>query len=137
MFYVPVHSFDLSRNSGLRSIRLTLENPSCAIAWVQTLLSSLSPTNVLERLGIEFYVDLKRLDGSWAELDSVLAELGSLREVAIGLFAPPLHAEVARVKEELSGLGDRGVLRIYQLGTKNRRPHRQLTPRISRYECSL
>lgn len=131
-----VHSFDLSRNSGLRSIRLTLEDPLSAIAWVQTLLSSLSPTNILERLGIEFYADLKKMDG-WAELDSVLAELGSLREVEIGLFAPPSHSEVVRVKEELSGLAGRGVLRIYQLGTRNQRPNSQLTPRISRYECHL
>lgn len=108
MLYVSVHSFDLSRNSGLRSIRLTLEDPLSAIAWVQTLLSSLSPTNILERLGIEFYADLKKMDG-WAELDSVLAELGSLREVEIGLFAPPSHSEVVRVKEELSGLAGRGV----------------------------
>jgi hypothetical protein len=112
---------------------LTLEDPSRAIAWVQTLLSSLSPTNVLERLGIEFYADLKKMEG-WAELASVLTELGSLREVDIGLFAPPSHTEVARVKEELSGLGGRRVLRIYQLGTKHQRSNSQLTPRISRYE---
>jgi hypothetical protein len=130
-----VHSFDLSRNSGLRSIRLTLEDPLRAIAWVQTLISSLSPTNILERLGIEFYADLKKMVG-WAELDSLLAELGSLREVDIGLFAPPSHAEVARVKEELSGLVGRGVLRIYQLGVRSQRSNSQLTPRISRYECS-
>ena len=131
-----MHSFDLSRNSGLRSIRLTLEDPVRAIAWVRTLLSSLSPTNVLERLGIEFYADLKKMDG-WVALDSLLAELGSLREVDIGLFAPPSHAEAVRVKKELSGLGGRGVLRIYQLGIRNQRSNSQLTPRISRYECNL
>lgn len=76
------------------------------------------------------------MDG-WAELDSVLAELSSLREVDIGLFAPLAHAEVVKVKEELSGLASRGVLRIYQLGTRNQRPNSQLTPRISRYEYNL
>lgn len=131
-----MHSFNLCRNPGLRSIRLTLEDPLRAITWVQTLLSSLSPANILERLGIEFYADLKRIVG-WAELDSVLAEISSLREVDIGLFAPLAHPEVVRVKEELRVLGDRGVLHIYQLGTKSQRPTSQLTPRISRYEASL
>ncbi|KAF9455363.1 hypothetical protein BDZ94DRAFT_1370405 [Collybia nuda] len=132
-----VHSFDLGRNSGLRTIRLTFEDPSRAITWVKTLLSTLSPSNLLECIGIEFFTDIKKLEG-WAELDALLVrpELGALRTVDIGLFASPTNAEFARVRGELQGLGARGVLRLYQLGIKSQRSSGQLTPRISRYEYS-
>ena len=131
---LTVYSFNLGLNSGLRSIRLTLEDPKHALPWVKTLLCSLASTNVLERVGVEFYADLKQMVEGWAELDALLAELGSLRQVDIGLFAAPSHAEFIRVKEELAGLNARGVLRMYQLGIKSQRSSRQLLPRISRYE---
>ena len=133
---LTVYSFNLGLNSGLRSIRLTLEDPTHALPWVKTLVCSLSTTNVLERIGVEFYADLKQMVEGWAELDALLVrpELSSLRQVDIGLFAAPTHAEFIRVKEELAGLNARGVLRVYQLGIKSQRSSRQLMPRISRYE---
>jgi hypothetical protein len=131
-----VHSFNLSYNSGLRSIRLTLENSETAMHWATDLLSSITSTNTaLENVGLEFFADLKKLNG-WATLDSLFIqpELTSLRQVEIGLFAIPTHSDFIKVKEEMSGLESRGIARWYQLGLKNQRSSRQLTPRISRYE---
>ena len=131
-----VHPFNLSYNSGLRSIRLTLENSETAMHWATDLLSSITSTNTaLENIGLEFFADLKKLDG-WADLDSLFIqpELGSLRQVEIGLFAIPTHSDFVKVKEEMSGLESRGIARWYQLGIKNQGSSRQLTPRISRYE---
>ena len=104
--------------------------------WATDLLSSITSTNsVLENVGLEFFADLKKLDG-WAVLDSlfVQSELGSLRQVEIGLFAKPTQPEFIKVKEQMTGLESRGIARWYQLGVKNQRSSRQLTPRISRYE---
>jgi hypothetical protein len=131
-----VHSFNLSYNSGLRSIRLTLENPETAMHWATNLLSSITSTNTaLKNVGLEFFTDLKKLEG-WVDLDSLFVqpELASLRQVEIGLFAIPTHSDFIKVKEEMSGLESRGIARWYQLGIKNQRSTRQLTPRISRYE---
>jgi hypothetical protein len=129
----------LSYNSGLRSIRLTLENPETAMQWATNLLSSLSSTNntSLLSVGLEFFTDLKKMDGGgWVDLDSLFLQpqLASLRQVEIGLFAIPTHSDFIKVKEEMSGLESRGIARWYQLGIKNQRSTRQLTPRISRYE---
>jgi len=104
--------------------------------WATVLLSSITTTNtVLENVGLEFYADIKKLDG-WTDLDSLFVqpELASLRQVEIGLFAIPTHADFIKVKEQMSGLESRGVVRWYQLGIKNQRSSRQLTPRISQYE---
>ncbi|KAF8802719.1 hypothetical protein BYT27DRAFT_7111750 [Phlegmacium glaucopus] len=131
-----VHSFNLSCNSRLRSIRLTLEDPDTAMEWATVLLSSITTTNtVLENVGLEFYADIKKLDG-WADLDSLFVqpEFASLRQVEIGLFAIPTHADFIKVKEQMRGLESRGVVRWYQLGIKSQRSSRQLTPRISQYE---
>jgi hypothetical protein len=126
----------LGHNCGLRSIRLTLDDVNTAIDWATTLLSSVTSRNALESIGLEFYVDLKRLEG-WSSLDALLVrpELASLQQVDIGLFASPSHAEFIKVKEELNGVEDRCVVRLYQLGLKSQRSNRQLTPRISRYEA--
>lgn len=120
-----MHSFDLGQNLGLRSIRLTLEEADSAMHWITSLLSSMLAGNVLERVGLEFYVDLKILSG-WGALDSLLMrpELSSLRQVEIGLFAPPTHPEFIKVKEELSTLESHGILRLYQLGIKSQRSSR-------------
>jgi hypothetical protein len=139
LFFNIVHPFDLSYNSGLRSIRLTLENPETAMQWATNLLSSISSTNntSLVNVGLEFFTDLKKLDGGgWVDLDSLFVQpqLASLRQVEIGLFAIPTHSDFIKVKEEMSGLESRGIARWYQLGIKNQRSTRQLTPRISRYE---
>ena len=127
----------MSFNSGLRSIRLTLENPETAMHWATHLLSSISSTtnSSLLNVGLEFFTDLKKLQG-WVDLDSLFVqpELASLRQVEIGLFAIPTHSDFIKVKEEMSGLESRGIARWYQLGIKNQRSTRQLTPRISRYE---
>ncbi|TFK44090.1 hypothetical protein BDQ12DRAFT_672368 [Crucibulum laeve] len=130
-----VHAFDLGVNSGLRSIRLTLEEPEIAMDWVMTLLTSITNYNVLERIGLEFYMGLGKLEG-WSALDALLVrpELSSLRQVEIGIFAPPSHADFIKVNEELGGIEGRGILRLYQLGIKSQRSSRQLTPRISHYE---
>lgn len=131
-----VHSFNLSYNSGLRSIRLTLENHETAMQWATDLLSSITTRNTaLESVSLEFYADIKKLDG-WADLDLLFVEpqLASLRQVEIGLFAIPTHADFIKVKEQMRGLESRGVARWYQLGIKSQRSSRQLAPRISRYE---
>ena len=136
LFLFIVHPFNLSLNSSLRSIRLTLENPETAMAWATQLLSTISsPTSSLKNIGLEFFTDLKKLDG-WADLDSLFVqpELACLRQVEIGLFAIPTHSDFIKVKEEMSGLESRGIARWYQLGIKNQRSTRQYTPRISRYE---
>ncbi|GLB45006.1 hypothetical protein LshimejAT787_1900840 [Lyophyllum shimeji] len=135
---LDVYPFDLSINANLRSIKLTLEDPPLALRWVQTLLKSISPTNVLEHISLEFFTDLKQMVDGWAELDSLLLrpELSGLRQVEFGLFTLSTSAEFARVTEELAGLGARGILRMYRLGLKNQRSNQQLMPRISRYESS-
>ena len=114
--------------------------------WATNLLSSISSStnnnnnntsssSSLLNVGLEFFTDLKKLNG-WADLDSLFLQpqLASLRQVEIGLFAIPTHSDFIKVKEEMSGLESRGIARWYQLGIKNRRSTRQLTPRISRYE---
>jgi len=104
--------------------------------WVLVLLSSITENNLaLESIGLEFYVDPKKLD-SWDQVDSLLMrdELSTLKRVEIGLFAIPTHADFVNVREEMSGLDGRGIARWYQLGIKSQRSSRQLTPRISRYE---
>lgn len=104
--------------------------------WVLVLLSSITENNLaLESIGLEFYVDPKKLD-SWDQVDSLLMrdELSTLKRVEIGLFAIPTHADFVSVREEMSGLEGRGIARWYQLGIKSQRSSRQLTPRISRYE---
>jgi len=131
-----VHPFNLSVNSGLRSIRLTLDDPETAMEWAITLLSTITENNVaLESVGLEFYADPKKIVG-WSELESLFMqpEFASLKRVEIGLFAIPTHTDFIAVKEEMSGLGSRGIVRWYQLGIKSQRSSRQLTPRISRYE---
>jgi len=131
-----VHPFNLSHNSNLRSIRLTLEDPVKAMSWVLVLLSTITENNLaLESVGLEFYVDPKKLD-SWGQVDALLMrdELSALKRVEIGLFAIPTHADFVNVREEMNGLDGRGIARWYQLGIKNQRSSRQLTPRISRYE---
>jgi hypothetical protein len=100
--------------------------------WATTLLSSIisSSTSSLENVGLEFFTDLKKLDGSggggWVDLDSLFVqpELASLRQVEIGLFAIPTHSDFIKVKEEMKGLESRGIARWYQLGIKNQRSTR-------------
>jgi len=135
---LDVYPLDLSINANLRSIKLTLEDPPLALSWIQTLLNSISPTNILEHISLEFFTDLKQMVDGWAELDSLLLrpELSGLRQVEVGLFTRTTSAEFARVVEELAGLQARGILRMYQLGLKNQRSNQQLMPRISRYESS-
>ncbi|KAF6744892.1 hypothetical protein DFP72DRAFT_974579 [Ephemerocybe angulata] len=131
-----VQPLDLSRNTGLRSLRLTLEEPDTAMDWVTTFLSNIKGTTVLERIGLEFYVDVRRLDG-WKTVDTLLAQTelaASLRQVEIGLFASPSNCDFVRTEQELRGVKGRVELRLYQLGLKSQRSNRQLTPRISRYE---
>ncbi|KAF8953992.1 hypothetical protein BDZ97DRAFT_1929115 [Flammula alnicola] len=131
-----VHAFNLSHNPGLRSIRLTLDDPETAMIWATTLLSSITEGNTaLESVGLEFYADPKKING-WSDLDALFMrpKLSSLKQVEIGLFAIPTHADFITVKEEMCGLGNRGTVRWYQLGIKSQRSSRQLTPRISRYE---
>lgn len=131
-----MYPFDLSRNAGLRSLRLTLDNPETAMSWATTLLSTITETNlVLESVGLEFYADPKKIE-DWGALDALFMEpqLSSLKRVEIGLFAIPTHADFIYVKDEMSGLGSKGTVRWYRLGIKSQRSSRQLTPRISRYE---
>lgn len=123
----------------MRSIKLTLDNPETAMAWATTVLSSITVSSnpCLESIGLEFYADPKKIDG-WNGLDSLLVQSGlpELKQVEIGLFAIPTHADFIRVQEEMTGLGERGIVRWYRLGIKSQRSSRQLTPRISRYESS-
>lgn len=131
-----VQPFDLSRNTGLRSLRLTLEEGDTAMDWVTALLSHIKVSAKLERIGLEFFVDVKRLDG-WKTVETLLMQpelAASLRQLEIGLFASPAHADFVRTQTQLSAVKERVELRIYQLGLKSQRSNRQLTPRISRYE---
>ncbi|KAF8907941.1 hypothetical protein CPB84DRAFT_1768214 [Gymnopilus junonius] len=131
-----VRPFNLSVNSGLRSIRLTLDDPATAMEWTIALLSTITGNNTaLERVGLEFYADPKKITG-WSDLDSLFMQpgLGSLKQVEIGLFAIPTHGDFVAVKEEMNGLAGKDCVRWYQLGIKSQRSSRQLTPRISRYE---
>ncbi|KAF9526870.1 hypothetical protein CPB83DRAFT_857133 [Crepidotus variabilis] len=133
-----VYPFNLSRNSGLRSIRLTLDNPEKALPWAIALLSTMSATTnpYLESVGLEFYSDPKKIDG-WSELDALFIqpELSGLKQVEIGLFAIPTHADFKRVQDEMDGVVAREIVRWYRLGIKSQKSSRQLTPRISRYEA--
>lgn len=126
---------DLSHNAGLRSIRLTLEQDHHAVPWVTNLLSSIPAPNLLERVAIEIYMDPKKLEG-WEGINNVLAdsELCSLCQVEIGVFAPPSHAEFLKVEEDLVALKSKGVLHVYQLGTKSRRMCMAMTPVICSYD---
>ncbi|KAH9484814.1 hypothetical protein JR316_0001716 [Psilocybe cubensis] len=133
-----VYPFDLSVNTGLRSLRLTLEDDptTAAMDWAMKMLSSITESNaVLESVGIEFYAEPKKMTG-WRELDALFMQpqFESLKRVEMGLFAIPTHADFIAVKEEMSGLGSRDIVRWYQLGKNRQRSSRQLTPMISRYE---
>ncbi|KAF8196536.1 hypothetical protein BJ912DRAFT_955551 [Pholiota molesta] len=132
-----VHPFNLSHNSGLRAIRITLDDPETAMSWATTLLASLSAgsNTALTSIGLEFFADPKKIVG-WTELDALFMrpELAALSYVEIGLFAMPSHADFVAVKDEMRGLNERGIVRWYQLGVKSQRSSRQLTPKISRYE---
>ncbi|RXW19786.1 hypothetical protein EST38_g6074 [Candolleomyces aberdarensis] len=135
-----VQPFNLSSTTGLRSLRLTLEEVDTAMDWVTTFISSIiqassSASGVLERIGLEFYIDVRKLDG-WKELDALLSqpELVALRHIDIGLFASPSNPDFVRVDKQFR-VRERGVdVRLYQLGLRSQKSHRQLTPRISRYE---
>ncbi|KAF9557491.1 hypothetical protein CPC08DRAFT_736735 [Agrocybe pediades] len=134
-----VQPFDLSVNSGLRSIKLTLDDPATAMDWTLTLLSTITLQNaLLTSVGLEFYIDPKKVS-NWDELDALFtvhaaSELASLQQVEIGLFALPTNPDFLAVKEKMAGLDAKGIARWYQLGVKSHRSSRQLTPRISRYE---
>ncbi|KAF9478356.1 hypothetical protein BDN70DRAFT_895767 [Pholiota conissans] len=132
-----VHPFNLSHNSGLRSIRITLDDPETAMSWATSILTTLTAgcNTALTSIGLEFYADPKKING-WAELDALFMRpaLASLHQVEIGLFAIPAHVDFISVKDEMRGLGKREIVRWYQLGVKSQRSSRQLTPRISTYE---
>ena len=134
---IAADAFDLSHNTGLRSIRLTLDVPETAIDWATTILASISPQNTaLVSVGLEFYVDPKRIS-EWGALDALFMHpaLSALQQVEIGLFAYPNQADFIAVKEEMRGLDARGVVRWYQLGVKSHKSNPGLTPRISQYEA--
>lgn len=113
-FFLPpctVHAFDLGVNPCLRSIRLTLEDTSNAIPWVTALFSTVAVHNSLERIGLEFFTDLKRMSG-WSEVDHVLTRpkiLKGLWKVDLGLFASPYHSEFLKVKRRLKLLSKKRV----------------------------
>ncbi|KAG6909684.1 hypothetical protein DXG01_016091 [Tephrocybe rancida] len=130
------HAFDLSANFNLRSIKLTLEHPALALPWVMALLGSISTTNSLESVCLEFYTPLKEMIDGWDELDALFLreEFNGMKQVEIGLFALSTSPEYIRVTESLTGLSARGVVRFYRLGLKSQRSNQQLVPRNSRYE---
>ncbi|KAG6902510.1 hypothetical protein C0995_015702 [Termitomyces sp. Mi166 len=132
------HPFDLSTNYNLRSIKLTLEDAAVALSWVMALLGSISTTNALESVYLEFYTPLKDMTDGWEGLDALFSreEFNGLKQVEIGLFALSTSPEYIRVTESLAGLSSRGVVRFYRLGLKNQRSNQQLTPRTSRSEPS-
>ncbi|KAG6864967.1 hypothetical protein C0991_005916 [Blastosporella zonata] len=132
------HAFDLSANFNLRSIKLTLENAAHALPWVMALLGSISTTNALESVCLEFYTPLKEMLDGWDVLDSLFLreEFNGMKQVDIGLFALSTSPEYIRVTESLAGLSARGIVRFYRLGLKSQRSNQQLMPRISRFESS-
>ena len=128
---------DLSCTTNLRSLRLTLDEPDTAMDWALTLLSCLksATTCVIERIALEFFVDIKKLEG-WDSLDALLTqpEFASLKHVELGIFASPSQAIFTQTEEALAGVKEKAELRMLQLGLKSQRSKRQLSPRISRYE---
>ncbi|KAG6844840.1 hypothetical protein H0H87_003271 [Tephrocybe sp. NHM501043] len=132
------HAFDLSANYNLRTIKLTLENAAFAVPWVMALLGSVSTTNSLESVCLEFYTPLKDIVDGWEALDSLFLrdEFNGMKQVEIGLFALSTSPEYIRVTELLTGLSARGVVRFYRLGLKSQRSNQQLMPRISRFESN-
>jgi hypothetical protein len=132
-----VRPLDISCTTSLRSLRLTLDEPDTAMDWALTLLSCLKSAAacVIERIALEFFVDIKKLEG-WDTLDALLTqpEFGSLKHVELGLFASPSQAIFTKTEEDLAGVKQKAELRMYQLGLKSQRSKRQLSPRISRYE---
>ncbi|KAF8893617.1 hypothetical protein BD779DRAFT_1669880 [Infundibulicybe gibba] len=132
-----VHPFNLAHNPNLNSLRITLEDPTTALEWTTTLLPSIAASHTLERIAVEFYIDLKKTADAtgWAALDSAFSRCDSLRRVEIGLFAHPGSPDFIKVKQSLKLAGGRGIVQFYQLGIKNQRSSSELTPRISRFEC--
>ncbi|KAH6906540.1 hypothetical protein BKA70DRAFT_1287952 [Coprinopsis sp. MPI-PUGE-AT-0042] len=132
-----VRPLDLSFTTTLRSLRLTLDEPDTAMDWALTLLSCLKSAAacVIERIALEFFVDIKKLEG-WDTLDALLTqpEFSSLKHVELGLFASPAQAIFTKTEGDLAGVKQKAELRMYQLGLKSQRSKRQLSPRISRYE---
>ncbi|KAH0589701.1 hypothetical protein H2248_005423 [Termitomyces sp. 'cryptogamus'] len=130
--------FDLSTNYNLHSMKLTLEDAAVALSWVMALLGSISTTNSLENICLEFYTPLKDMTNGWEALDALFSreEFNGLKQVDIGLFALSTSPEYIRVTESLAGLSSRGIVRFYRLGLKGQRSNHQLTPRISRYDSS-
>ncbi|KAJ7586365.1 hypothetical protein C8J56DRAFT_944451 [Mycena floridula] len=122
---------DLSRNTGLRSLRLTLDEDTRALEWTCEVLSGLTEPGRLERLAIEIYILPRELDG-WERIENLLVrpEFAGLQQVEIGIFAK----EFQDVEAKLTNLKARGILHIYQLGTKSHKLRMSLPPMISRYE---
>ncbi|KAF5328738.1 hypothetical protein D9619_011589 [Psilocybe cf. subviscida] len=134
-----VRPFSLSRNTGLKSLRVTLDDPATAIRWAVALMMSISADNTaLESVEFEFYFDVKKIaNGAWSELDAVFEWpiFASLRRIDVGLWAIPAHPDFISVQREMSSLSSRGdTVRWYQLATPSHRNNRHLTPLLSQYE---
>lgn len=124
---------DLSRNSNLRSLRLTIEEDTGVLPWLADVLSTISSPNLLERVAIEIFIAPHKLEG-WEQIDTVLSrpEFSSLCQVDVGIFAIP--AEFLAVEGKLTALHTRQILSMYQLWRKGKRLSSSLTPMISSYE---
>lgn len=126
---------DLGYCSNLRSLRLTLEEYPDILGWVFDVISSIPVCGTLEHVALEFFIDPKKL-GNWVGIDEVLSRFDSLKEVAIGVFAQHTHAEFLRVQDDMRGLRERQVLRVYELArrTQSHKLCSRLTPMISSFE---
>ncbi|KIY68471.1 hypothetical protein CYLTODRAFT_351306 [Cylindrobasidium torrendii FP15055 ss-10] len=122
----------------LRSLRLTVEDYPDIWFCVLDILSTIAPDAPLERIAIEFFIDPKHLQ-CWPDLDAALTRFQSLRDVAIGVFAPRTAPEFQKVSDEMESIDGKGVLRVYQLALRShvQRVCSGLTPSISRFEECL
>ncbi|KAF9027633.1 hypothetical protein BDZ89DRAFT_1066749 [Hymenopellis radicata] len=121
--------------SNLRSLRLTLEDYPDILGWVVDMISSITVSCTLEHVAIEFFIDPKKLT-RWDAIDGVLSRFDSLKQVAIGVFAQHTQPEFLRVQDDMAGLRERGVLRVYELARRhqNHKMCSGLTPMISSFE---
>ena len=98
----PVRPFNLSCNTGLRSLRLTLEEPDTALEWSTTFLACLHreeetcSSGSLERIGLEFYVDIRKLDACTAIAAAILSPWNSTTQQR----HLPSHAESTSLGEK-------------------------------------
>ncbi|KAK7043116.1 hypothetical protein VNI00_008470 [Paramarasmius palmivorus] len=119
---IGLQRLDLSHNTSLRCVWLTLEEDSGMLPWISALLSTAPNLDGLERVVLELYTDPKRLEiEDWRTLHKVCSE-APRATINIGIFASPNSVEFLQIQEEMSTVVSESEstprVRVYQLGTK-------------------